>query len=102
MFAEFVKRSSDEAKVFADYGDALARKMGLLSAVEYFVQFSNLPGADVLNLKDLLKQFKDNILFLKPLIEEDSAIQQGLKKTADTINTFSNILRFIIPLKRSS
>lgn len=75
MFAEFVKRSSDEAKVFADYGDALAKKMGLLSTVEYFVQFSNLPGADTLNLKDLLKQFKDNIIFLKPLIEEDSAIQ---------------------------
>lgn len=32
--------------------------------------------------------------FLKPLVEEDSAIRQGLVKTNDTIGTFKNIIRY--------
>ena len=45
-----------------------------------------------LDIKDILKKFKDNIIFLKPLVEEDMTISQGLNKTCETINTFSNIL----------
>lgn len=40
-----------------------------------------------------MKKFKENIVFLKPLVEEDVAIKQGLTKTNDTINTFKNILQ---------
>ncbi|KAL4446655.1 hypothetical protein ABPG74_005593 [Tetrahymena malaccensis] len=95
MFSEFVKKSSDEAKFFADFGDNLAKRIGMNAAIEYFLAYSNLTGIDNLDIKDILKKFKDNIVFLKPLIEEDQAIRQGLKKTSDTIDTFANILRAI-------
>jgi len=31
-----------------------------------------------MDIKDILKRFKDNIVFLKPLVEEDVAIKAGL------------------------
>jgi hypothetical protein len=36
-------------------------------------------------LKSILRKFKDNIVFLNPLVEEDTAIRQGLEKTNETI-----------------
>lgn len=53
---------------------------------------ANLSGISHLDVRDVLKKFKDNIVFLKPLVEEDVALRQGLNKTFETINTFSNIL----------
>lgn len=50
MFAEFVKRSSDEAKVFADLGDNLGKQMGMQGAIEYFIAFANLTGIENLNI----------------------------------------------------
>lgn len=105
MFSEFVKRSSDEAKSFADYSDSMGKRMGMQMIVDFFLNQSNLPRRDNMNgntnnnynrdFKEVLQKFRDNISFMKPLMEEDSAIKQGLKKTTDTIDTFSNILRAI-------
>lgn len=71
MFSEFIKRSSDEAKLFADFGDNLGKRIGMHAAIEYFLAYSNLTGIDNMDIKDILKKFKDSIVFLKPLIEED-------------------------------
>lgn len=46
---------------------------------------ANLNQISHLDIKDILKKFKDNIIFLKPLVEEDVAIRQGLTKTGETI-----------------
>ncbi|EGR30671.1 hypothetical protein IMG5_126270 [Ichthyophthirius multifiliis] len=95
MFAEFVKRSSDEAKFFCDLNENLSRRLILQSAIEYFLSYSNLAGMDNIDIKNIIQKFKQSITFMKPLIEEDQAIKQGLKKTNDTIDTFQNILKAI-------
>lgn len=60
--------------------------------IELFMNQANLNGMNHIDIRDILKKFKENILFLKPLVEEDVALRQGLNKTYETINTFSNIL----------
>jgi recombinational DNA repair protein RecR len=75
-------------------------------AIQYFVLQDNLSSISHLDIKDILKRyakphlnankfprFKENILFLKPLVEEDVTIRAGLDKTCETINTFVNILK---------
>lgn len=44
-------------------------------------------------MKEMMKKFRENITFLKPLVEEENTIRQGLYKTADTIQTFKNIIK---------
>jgi hypothetical protein len=38
-----------------------------------------------LDLKEVSRKFKENMNYLKPLIEEDATIRAGLEKTGSTI-----------------
>ncbi|EAR92749.3 hypothetical protein TTHERM_00322930 (macronuclear) [Tetrahymena thermophila SB210] len=92
LFSELIKKQSEEAKAYADLSDNLVKRLNMQRAIELFMNQANLNGINHLDIRDLLKKFKENILFLKPLVEEDVALRQGLNKTYETINTFSNIL----------
>ncbi|KRX02704.1 hypothetical protein PPERSA_01821 [Pseudocohnilembus persalinus] len=93
IFSELVKKQSEEAKFFAQYQENLKRRITNHKTVQLFMNQSNLQSVAHLDIQDILQRFKDNILFLKPLVEEDQAIRLGLQKTNETINTFDNILR---------
>ena len=42
-----------------------------------------------------MRKFKENMVFLKPLVDEDQTIRQGILKSDETINQFMNLIRSI-------
>jgi hypothetical protein len=38
-----------------------------------------------LDIKEVGRKFKENMTYLKPLVEEDATIRSGLVKTGETI-----------------
>ncbi|KRX02927.1 hypothetical protein PPERSA_13181 [Pseudocohnilembus persalinus] len=92
IFQELIRRQSEEARIFAEFSDNQRKRLQMQRAVEYFLTHANLNQLQNLDIKDILNKFKDNIIFLKPLVEEDVAIRAGLQKTGETISTFQNIL----------
>jgi len=89
FFLEFVRKSSDEAKMFSEFSESLSRRMGVKLLIDYFLNFASLKG-NVFNenIKEMLNRANSNLVFIRPLIEEDTSIKQGFKKTSDTIQTF--------------
>lgn len=49
-----------------------------------------------MDLRELVRKFKDSMTAMKPLVEEESTIRTGLNKTNETISTFRAILVFFI------
>lgn len=86
---------SEEAKLFNDWTENLKRRLRLIKGMEYFVGQTQLPDLQQLDLKDTMKRFRENLNFLKPLVEEENTIRTGMYKTAETIQQFRSIIKAI-------
>ncbi|CAD8107888.1 unnamed protein product [Paramecium primaurelia] len=99
VFSELIRRISEEAKTFNEWTENLKRRIRYIKANEYFFSQTNLPEQQnglinslQLDLKEVSRKFKENMNYLKPLIEEDSTIRAGLEKTGSTIQQFKNMI----------
>ncbi|CAD8202460.1 unnamed protein product [Paramecium octaurelia] len=99
VFSELIRRISEEAKTFNEWTENLKRRIRYIKANEYFFSQTNLPEQQnglanslQLDLKEVSRKFKENMNYLKPLIEEDATIRAGLEKTGSTIQQFKNMI----------
>ncbi|CAK58176.1 unnamed protein product (macronuclear) [Paramecium tetraurelia] len=99
VFSELIRRISEEAKTFNEWTENLKRRIRYIKANEYFFSQTNLPEQSnglgnslQLDLKEVSRKFKENMNYLKPLIEEDATIRAGLEKTGSTIQQFKNMI----------
>ncbi|CAD8096117.1 unnamed protein product [Paramecium primaurelia] len=99
VFSELIRRISEEAKTFNEWTENLKKRIRYIKANEYFFSQTNLPEQQngllnslQLDLKEVSRKFKENMNYLKPLIEEDATIRAGLEKTGSTIQQFKNMI----------
>ncbi|CAD8121779.1 unnamed protein product [Paramecium sonneborni] len=99
VFSELIRRISEEAKTFNEWTENLKKRIRYIKANEYFFSQTNLPEQQngqgnslQLDLKEVSRKFKENMNYLKPLIEEDATIRSGLEKTGSTIQQFKNMI----------
>ncbi|CAD8111506.1 unnamed protein product [Paramecium sonneborni] len=99
VFSELIRRISEEAKTFNEWTENLKKRIRYIKANEYFFSQTNLPEQQnglgnslQLDLKEVSRKFKENMNYLKPLIEEDATIRAGLEKTGTTIQQFKNMI----------
>ena len=77
IFAELIKKQSEEAKGFNDLADNMRRRLRHHKTITLYQQYtSTQPNSADFNLnhqdiKEHVKKVKENLLFLKPLAEED-------------------------------
>ncbi|KAM3134224.1 hypothetical protein pb186bvf_013644 [Paramecium bursaria] len=90
IFNEMIKKQSEEAKVFTDWTDNLKKRLRYIKGNDYFYQTVRIP--EQMDLRELVRKFKDSMTAMKPLVEEESTIRTGLNKTNETISTFRAIL----------
>lgn len=71
IFNDLIKKQSDEAKLFNEWGMNLKNRINNIKFIEYFFQTTQLHDYSQYDIKDVMRKFKDNLVFIKPLVEED-------------------------------
>ena len=93
IYNELLKKLSDEAKAFHNFGSIQSQRVKynkVLSMVEAETEEFRFAEIDP---KEYLKKFRDVKNFFKRFLDEDILLKQGLIKTGETTRTFVNLLR---------